>query len=167
MRLCGFVAAALSAVAVDHGSAQIVAGWTYEAGAGTHLAFFAARDRELLVQCRGNKVEVILYIDPAALDPALKDRRTAVFAVGIDDGNEVLWRETPILAETGVISVVIDGELADEIARAIAVATRSIAVAMLTEAPKISSAVYNRGQFPIHGAADAIKAAYAGCGITY
>ena len=90
-----------------------------------------------------------------------------MLAVAIDDSDEIQWIQSKLVAEPGVISIGVGGQPADQVTRSIAAATRAVAVSILTEPPKTDTVQYNRAQFPIAGATDAIKAAYAGCGIKF
>jgi hypothetical protein len=107
---------------------------------------------------------VVFYVETAALDPVLKGRPSAIFGIVIDDSDQVLWVEGKLIAEGSFTSIGVGGGAADQIARNIALATRSVAASILAMPPRTDVPQYNRAQFPIAGAADAIKTAYAGCG---
>jgi hypothetical protein len=162
-----FALGALLIVAGSGASAQVVAGWGRESVSGVEFAFFSGRGAELTVRCRGNAVEVVYYIDSAALDPALRNRATAVMAVLVDDSPEYVWKTSRLISEAGVASVGIGGEDANALAHDLGNAARRIVVGILTGPPQLGSVPYNTTEFPIYGAADAIKSAYAGCGIKY
>jgi hypothetical protein len=160
------------ALAVASGApatAQVVAGWAHESASGVEFAFFTevSRRQELAVRCKGPAVEVVYYMDAAALDPALKGRPDAIFAVALDDSAEYRWKSTRMISEPGVASIGIGGQDADLLARDFAAATRKIVVSIFTETPTPASNQYNTATFPIYGAADAIKTAFARCGIRF
>jgi hypothetical protein len=162
------MAAAVLGAASSGALAQIVAGWERETTAsGIELAFFSRPDAELAVRCKGSAVEVFYYLREAALDPVLRGRNNAVLVFAIDDSADLLWRATAMFREPGVVSIGIGDRGADELARELVQAQRNIAVSILTAPPQLNSVHYNTNHFPIHGAADAIKSAYAGCGIRY
>jgi hypothetical protein len=148
-------------------SAQVVAGWSHEAAGGVEFAYYTKGLAELTVRCKGAAVEVVYYVDAAAIDPALKGHANAVMAVIVDDAPDLMWINSSLIGEPGVMSIGVGGRDADELARQIAAASRSIVVSILAGPPQPTTPQYNPSQFPIYGAADAIKAAYAGCGIRY
>jgi hypothetical protein len=166
-RLSWLLTAAAIAAFDGSASAQVVAGWSHETAGGVEFAYYTKGLAELTVRCKGSAVEVVYYVDAAAIDPALKGRINAVFAVLLDDAPDVLWINSSLISEPGVVSIGIGGKDADELARQLATASRSILVSILTGPPQPTSPQYNTAQFPIYGAADAIKAAYAGCGLKY
>jgi hypothetical protein len=158
------LAALAPAVGPNVASAQVVAGWSHETAAGVEFAFFTLRTEELTVRCKGQNVEVY-YVDMSALDPGLKGRPSAVFAVVVDGAAETLWTGSRLIAESNVVSIGVGGAMAADLTRRIAGAARNIQVSILVGPPQLDSVQYNVAHFPVHGAADAIKAAYAGCGI--
>jgi hypothetical protein len=163
---CALVlAAAVAAPAAA--SAQVVAGWSHEDASGVHFAYFTTPSTELTVRCKGASVEVVYYLDLATLDPALKGRANAVLSVVVDDSTDLLWTSSALVVETSVVSIGVGGRAASDLAHDFARAGRSIAVSILTGPPQNDSVQYNRALFPVYGAADAIKAAYAGCGIKF
>jgi hypothetical protein len=148
--------------------AETAPGWQHESGdGGVNFAFYAGAQQELTIRCRGDAVEVVYYVDAATIDPALLGRLSAVLTVVIDDADEVQWIDSRLIAEPGVISIGVGGQPADDVARSIAMAERSVAVSILTGPPRSDSVAYNRALFPVTGAADAIKASYAACGIRF
>jgi hypothetical protein len=161
---CAFAATVTMAGAA---SAQVVAGWAHESVSGVEFAYFTRQTEELTVRCKGPAVEVVYYVDAAVLDPALKGRSTVVLAVSLDNATDFLWTSSRLVAESGIISIGVGGSAASDLAHDLAAATRSIAVSILDGPPQADSVPYNRVDFPIYGAADSIKAAYAGCGIKY
>ena len=166
-RLLAISAVVLAASAAP-APAQVVTGWEHEAGAGgVNFAFYTGANQELTIRCRNDAVEVVFYVDASTIDPMLVGRLSAVLAVVIDDSDEIQWIQSKLVAEPGVISIGIGGQAADQVTRSIAAATRAVAVSILTEPPKTDTVQHNRAQFPIAGATDAIKAAYAGCGIKF
>jgi hypothetical protein len=160
-------AALLATLGCTAASAQVVAGWQHESASGVEFAFFTLPTVELTVRCKGPAVEVVYYIDAAALDPTLKGRSNAVFAVAIDDPSDIRWKSTTLQAEPDVVSIGVGGADADGLAREFANAQRGIVIGVYATPPDASTPQYNTSQFPVFGAADAIKAAYAGCGIKY
>jgi hypothetical protein len=162
------VAMAVLAASAAPAPAEVVPGWEHEAAAGgVNLAFTTGDHQELTVRCRNDAVEVVFYVDASTIDPMLVGRLSAVLAVMIDDSDEFQWIQSKLVAEPGVISIGVGGPAADQVTRSIAGATKSVAVSILTEPPKTGTVQYNRAQFPISGAAGAIKMAYAGCGIKF
>jgi hypothetical protein len=167
MRFRTAAVAATVAMAAVTASAQVVPGWTHEAASGVEFAFFTRAQQELTVRCKGRDVEVVYYIDAAALDPALRGLSNAVFAVVIDDSPELRWTDSRLVIDAGIVSVGIGGKPASDLAHDIAGAKASVVVSVLTGPPAADSVQYDRVPFPIYGAGDAIKAAYAGCGIPF
>jgi hypothetical protein len=166
-RLSHAVALLLLAAGNTAASAQVVAGWQHESAAGVEFAFFSLSTAELTVRCKGAAVEVVYYIDSAVLDPGLKGRGNAVFAVAIDDPTDIRWKSSTLQAEPDVVSIGVGGADADRLAHDVANAQRGVVVGLYATVPDASTPQYNTSQFPIYGAADAIKAAYAACGIKY
>jgi hypothetical protein len=160
------IAAALVALAAP-AAAQVVPGWSHEADAGIHFAYFAQRGAELAVRCKGSAVEVVLYMDSALLDPMLQTRTKAIFALVVDGSDRMQWVETRLVIERAVASIGVGGQNADRLARAIGAASDSIATSLFVTPPAPDAVEYNRTRFPVHGALDAIKAAYDGCGIAF
>ncbi len=158
---------AFAATGTIPASAQNVAGWSHEDAKGVHFAYYATPQAELTVRCKGPDVEIVYYFDSAALDPALKGKANTVFAVIVDDAQDLLWSSTKLVVEAGVTSVGVGGRAASDLARDFATAARSIEVSLMTGPPQADSMQYNHREFPTYGAADAIKAAYAGCGIPF
>jgi hypothetical protein len=165
--ILAWIALGASLIAAAGASAQVVAGWGRETVSGVEFAFFSGRGAELTVRCKGNAVEVVYFVNSAALDPALRNRLTAVMAVLVDDSPEYRWKTSRLISEPGVTSVGVGGEDANVLAHDLGNAARRIVVGILTAPPQLGSVPYNTTEFPIYGAADAIKSAYAGCGIKY
>jgi hypothetical protein len=161
------IAAALAATLAAPAAGQVVPGWSHEADAGIHFAFYAQRGAELAVRCKGSAVEVVLYMDSALLDPMLQTRTKAIFAVVVDGSERMQWVETRLVIERAVASIGVGGQNADRLARAIGAASDSIATSLLVAPPGPDAVEYNRTVFPVHGAREAIKAAYDGCGIAF
>ena len=155
------------AAAATPGRAQNVPGWEHEAEAGVQFAYFTGNARELTVRCKGAQVEVVFYIEATVVDPALRARDSAVLALVMDDRDDLEWIPTRLVPERDVVSIGVGGTAANGLAHDMANATKSIVVSVMTEPPKAGSVQYNRSQFPVFGAAAAIKAAYAACGIPF
>jgi hypothetical protein len=147
--------------------AQVVQGWSHEAASGVNYAYFSMPAAELTVRCKGASVEVVYYLDLATLDPALTGRTSAVLSLVVDNSADLLWTTSNLVVETGIVSLGVGGRAASDLAHDFAGAASSIEVSILTGPPQNDSVQYNREQFPIYGAADAIKAAFAGCGIKF
>ena len=91
---------------------QIVPGWAHESASGVEFAYYTLSNAELTVRCKGPFVEVVYYVDVAALDPGLKGKSSAVFAVAIDDEADFRWKSSSLVMEAGVTSI---GRLADHL----------------------------------------------------
>jgi hypothetical protein len=141
------------------------ASWVHTAMGDVHAASIADRGEKLEVRCRGKAVEVAFYIGTADLDPAIQGRPSAVFGLAVGNSDQVMWLETKFLVSGGVSSIGFGGAAADQIARLLMIATRSVAASLMTMPPSPATPQYNRTEFPLDGAAAAIKAAYAGCGM--
>ena len=66
-----------------------------------------------------------------------------------------------------VIQVGVGGDDANDLAHSFAAATSSVVVSLFPMEPTPTSMPYNNAVFPVDGAAAAIKAAYAACGIKF
>jgi hypothetical protein len=165
--LVAIAAAAAAVLLAGPSAAQVVGGWAYEKAVGVNFAYFTGDQQELSVRCKGKDVEVVYYIDPAVLDPALRKLSGVEFAVNVDDSDEIEWTDSHLIVESDVVYVGVGGQVAADLAHEIATANKIVVVSILTGPPSPNSMHYNRAGFPIHGAADAIKAAYAGCGIPF
>jgi hypothetical protein len=138
-----------------------------------NTARYRDQSNELVIRCLGGALELVWYIDLRALEPALRGRTTAFFAMDI--GDQTLWFEGRLIADATTSSIGVGTRTANDFAHFIAEAKGSISLTLFTEAPSAGSLSgarrapdpYNRVQIPIDGAADAIKAAYAGCGIPW
>jgi hypothetical protein len=161
------IAIALTAAASSPAGAQNVPGWVHEAAAGVQFAYFTGKDAELAVRCKGPQVEVVFYIDTRVADAALRDRTSGVLTMVVDGTDDLQWIQSRLVAETGVITIGVGGGAANDMAHTIANATKSVMVSVMTEPPKPDAVQYNRSQFPVFGAGDAIKAAYAACGMPF
>jgi hypothetical protein len=137
----------------------------YSAAGAEHTARYNERGNELLIRCLGGALELVWYIDLPALEPAMRGRTSAFFALEI--GDQTLWFEGRLITDATTVSIGVGTRTANDFAHFIAGANGSITLSLLTTAPGIGSFRYNQLQVPLVGAAEAIKAAYAGCGIPY
>lgn len=161
------VAVTLTGSLAGPASAQIVAGWQHEAEAGVQFAFFSAADQELAVRCRGDEVEVVYYLAASALDPAIKGLPMADLGFIVDSSPNLVWIPSNVVVDGNVIQVGVGGDDANDLAHNFANAANSVVVSLFPMEPTVTSKPYNNTVFPIVGAADAIKAAYAACGIKF
>jgi hypothetical protein len=163
--MIGLAAAGIAPVA-----AQAVSGWV-SSTVGTHnFAQVTDRTDQLLVHCSGNAIEFAFYVDTATLDPALRGTKSAYLALIMDTSDQVSSVPGKLIADnTGKTSIGVGGAAAKELTHRIAAATRSVTASIMIDEPRLGSAatLYNRVQFSIDGAADAIRAAYDGCGIPF
>jgi hypothetical protein len=143
------------------------ASWIYTAAADVHAASITDRDGKLEVRCKGRAVEIAFHFATAGLDAAMQERPSAIFGLTVDNSDQVLWVQTKFVMSGAETSIGFGGAAADQTARALTIATRKVAASLMTEPPSPATPQYNRTEFPLDGAADAIKAAFAGCGIAY
>jgi hypothetical protein len=160
-------AAVASVAAMLAVPAAAAAPWLYTANADVHSAAVGTRDGKLEVRCKGKTVEVAFYMASGDVDPAVGVRPSAIFALRVDNSDQVLWVQSKFVAAAGVTSVGFGGSGADQTARALANATQKVTASLMPEPPTQTTPQYNRTDFPLDGAADAIRAAYAGCGIAW
>ena len=142
-------------------------GWTHVTMARDHYAQVSDRGDQLVVHCLGDAREIVLYVDQSTLDPALKGRPSALLAIVIDNSDQVLWVPGKLITVRDKISIGVGGPAADGLVHSIAAATRKVRTSIVTEMPRPETPHYNPTDFPVDGAATAIKAAYDGCGIPF
>jgi hypothetical protein len=139
--------------------------WMHSAAGAENTARYREGSNEVVLRCLGGAIELVWYIDLRALESALRGRTTAFFAMEI--GDQTLWFEGRLIADATTTSIGVGTRTANDFAHFIAAATSGIGFSLLTTQPSVGAFRYNRVQVPIDGAADAIKAAYAGCGIPW
>src|SRR4029077_6117853 len=66
-RLSCLLTAAAIAAFDGSASAQVVAGWSHETAGGVEFAYYTKGLAELTVRCKGSAVEVVYYVDAAAI----------------------------------------------------------------------------------------------------
>ncbi len=161
------LAATLIASSSGLADAQIAQGWSQREAGGFHLASYKLPLAQLTVRCKGAAVEVIYEIAPDEFEIGVRGRPEAVMGVVIDGSSDLLWTTGNIGLDRTVASLTVGGQAAGELAHKLADAAREVVVSILIAPPDNNSVDYNRLEFPVDGAADAIKAAYAGCGIKF
>jgi hypothetical protein len=140
--------------------------WTHSATpSGENSAFYRDRGTELIFRCLGSSVELVLYVDLGRIDPNVRAQRTAYMGLIVDDN--LYWFEGRLITDATTISIGAGGRAANDFAHYIANAARTVSTSVLTQPPGPGSLHYNYMEYPVEGAANAIKAAYAGCGIPY
>jgi hypothetical protein len=161
--LSGFTAVAAG---IAPASAQVAPAWSHTTQGEEHTARYKDRGNELLVRCLGNALELVLYVDLPKIDPDVRGRPTAFMALIVDD-TEIYWFQGKLITDNTTASIGVGNRGANDFAHFIANATRTFSTSLLVAPPGPGSLHYNIMQYPIEGAAAAIKAAYAGCGIPY
>jgi hypothetical protein len=150
--------------------AQVVSAWTSSTVGAHNFAQVTDRTDQLLVHCSGNAIEFALYVDTATLDPALRGKQSGYLALVMDTSDQVSTVPGRLIADnTGKTSIGVAGTAAKELTHRIAAAAHSVTASIMIDQPRPGSPAtqYNRVQFSIDGAADAIRAAYDGCGIPF
>jgi len=165
--IAALVAAVTLGVAPFPALAQAPAVWQHEGDADVQFAFLSAADRELAVRCSGDQIEVVYYISVDALDPAIKGLSLADIAFLVDKSSDLIWVPSAVVLDGNVVQIGVGGDDANDLAHSFATATDSVVVSLFPMEPTPTSMPYNNAVFPVAGAADAIKAAYAACGIKF
>jgi hypothetical protein len=137
----------------------------HSAAGAENTARYKDSNNEFVIRCLASSLEMVWYISLPKLEPALRGRTTAMFTLDIDD--QTWGFEGRLVTDATTASIGTGPRTANDFAHFIAEAKISLALSLLTEALSARSVRYNWVQVPIEGAADAIKAAYAGCGIPW
>jgi hypothetical protein len=155
--------AASGALAAPPASA---ARWTHSATpTGENSASYKDLGNELVMRCLGSALELVLYIDLPRVDPDVRGRQTAILALIVD--GQIYSFQGRLIADNTTASIGIGGRGANDFAHFIADAKTTLSTSLLVQPPGPGSLHYNLMQYPVSGAAAAISAAYAGCGIPY
>jgi hypothetical protein len=156
----------LTAGAAMPAAAQAPQRWSLTVQGGEHTVSYKERGNELVIRCLGNSLELVLYVDLPTIDPDIRGRPTAIMALIIDD-NDIYWFQGKLITDATTASVGVANRAANDFVHFIVGAQRTFSTSLLVAPPGPGSLHYNIRQYPIEGAAAAIKAAYAGCGIPF
>ncbi len=140
--------------------------WTHTVAGGENTVRYRDGGYELTFRCLGTSVELVLYVETRLLDTDIRGRANTFFALLLDDA-DIFSFQGKMIVDGATTSIGSGGRTANDFVHYIAGAKSSVRTSLLTMPPGVGALHYNLKQYPLAGAAEAFKAAYANCGILF